>query len=102
MALKAVSVKIDEQLLEKIDSYAEKSYQSRSQAIIQMLTSTSINVIAEGAGILKDLHILHNKLNEASLTSYDKKIIKEALDEIWLLLNSATQKLTKTTTPEES
>ena len=37
--LKSVTVKIDDELLKKIDRYAESTYQTRTRAIIQMLES---------------------------------------------------------------
>ena len=100
--LKSVTVKIDDELLKKIDRYAESTYQTRTRAIIQMLESTQVNITTEGVEILKCLHRIESEFDYTNLLLFDRKNFKEVLDKIWQLLNSATQKLPRTIKTDEN
>ena len=100
--LKSITVKIDDELLKKIDRYAESTYQTRTRAIIQMLESTQVNIITEGVEIHKCLHRIESEFDYTNLLLFDRKNFKEVLDKIWQLLNSATQKLPRTIKTDEN
>ena len=99
MQKKNISLKIDEELLNMIDEYAESRYMNRSQAIISMLSSTQIIVLQKGAEIISILHSISTMLTHSTaLSDNDKNTLKGACEAIWQLLNSITQELPQTIT----
>ena len=95
---KSISIRIDENILTLIDSYAHSRRMSRSKAIISMLERTNIIIINEGPEIIKTLHSLDIllKKNNQGINSWEinnRETIEGVCNQLWQLLNLITAKI---------
>ena len=86
-----VTLRIESNLLKKIDLCANKRHISRSRAIITFLENTQVIVIEEGTEIIKILNKIDVSLKHSQQTEFKK--IERLCDELWRLLNSITEKI---------
>ena len=95
---KTVTLRIDNELLNKIDSYAELRHMNRSKAIVSMLENTQVIVITEGVEIIKYLTALDVFLKHSHQPDCEK--IEGICDELWQLLSLITEKIQRQITIE--
>ena len=95
---KTVTLRIDNEMLNKIDSYAELRHMNRTQAIVSMLENTQVIVITEGVDIIKNLTALDVFLKHSHQS--DCKKIERICDELWQLLSLITEKIQRQITIE--
>lgn len=88
-----VSIRLDIEMLEKIDRYADSRKISRTQAIKDMLESTNIIQLNEGAEILKKLHLVECSLSKSNLSNQEKTNLERACIRLWQLLNLIIAKI---------
>ena len=88
MSKKGISLKIDDDLLKKVDEYAESRYISRSEAIRLMLSNNQLFLIKETPEIINLLHYIFSLQKSNYLSNDDKKLLREVCYDIWQLLNS--------------
>lgn len=88
-----ISIRLDFELLKKIDRYAESRKISRTQAIKTMLENANIVQLNEGAEILNKLHLVECSLSKSNLSNQEKANLERACNKLWLLLNLITEKI---------
>lgn len=88
-----ISIRLDVELLEKIDRYADSRKTTRTQAIKTMLESANIIQLKEGADIIKELHTIEYHLGKSSLSNQEKFEIERCCNKLWLLLNLTIAKI---------
>lgn len=88
-----ISIRLDFELLKKIDRYAESRKISRTQAIKDVLESTNIIQLDEGADIIKELHSIECCLGKSSLSNQEKFEIERCCNKLWQLLDLITEKI---------
>ena len=88
-----ISVRLDKELLDRIEKYAASRNIKRTQAIIYMLESTQIIQLNEGAEIVRLLHSVECALQKKNLNCRDFDKIEGCCEELWRLLNLITGKI---------
>ena len=88
-----ISIKIDETLLDTIDTYAKSRCISRTKAIVSMLNNVQIIIINEGAELLRQLYRIDILLKTQNLDYTEKEKIKGVCEDIWQLLSLITEKI---------
>ncbi len=92
MQKKAISIKLDAELLAQIDEYANSRRISRTEAITSMLKNTKITMFPYGAEILKELHLL-SAWSKSGRNSYAEQIdVRRIIKKLWQLLNLTIEK----------
>jgi len=90
MSKKSISLRLDSNILETVDEYAESRRMSRTEAITDMLCSTKVVILKEGAEIMSHLYSLDMKLSRIPISVWDLREVEEVCDAVWQLLSSIT------------
>ena len=88
-----ISIRLDFELLKKIDRYAESRKISRTQAIKTMLENANIVQLNEGAEILNKLHLVECSLSKSNLSNQEKTNLERVCIRLWQLLNLIIEKI---------
>ena len=85
-----VTLRMNKNLLFKIDTFAASRKLTRTQAILEIIENREIIILPEGCEILKQLILLNNNLEKEDL--FKQKAVEKVCDELWQLLNLTTAK----------
>lgn len=88
-----ISIRLDVDLLDKIDRYAKSRKITRSKAIKIMLENTEVIQLSEGTDIIKYLHIIECLLTKSNLSNREITEIERCCTKLWLSLNLITEKI---------
>lgn len=88
-----ISIRLDFELLKKIDRYAESRKISRTQAIKNMLENTNVVQLNQGAEILNKLHLVECSLGKSNLSNQEKTDLERVCIRLWQLLNLTIEKI---------
>ncbi|MBC8596521.1 hypothetical protein [Qingrenia yutianensis] len=89
---KSVSIRLEDELYEKVSEYADSRNMNFSQALKNMIEDGKIIVLKEGIEILNCLKDIDRKLKCSEITYEEKMRIEEVCNAIWLSLDTLTQK----------
>lgn len=89
---KSVSIRLEDELYEKVSEYADSRNMNFSQALKNMIEDGKIIILKEGIEILNCLKDIDRKLKCSEITYEEKMRIEEACNAIWLSLDTLTQK----------
>ena len=88
-----ISLKIDRELFEIIEEYAESRHMNRTKAITSMLSNTNVITLTEGTAILGQLYKIDAILQSSELPHEISLELRKVSDNIWQLLNLITEKI---------
>ena len=88
-----ISIRLDFELLKKIDGYAKSRKITRTKAIKTLLENTKVIQLDMGADIIKELHTIECCLGKYDLSNKEKFEIERCCNKLWLLLNLITEKI---------
>ena len=88
-----ISIRLDFELVEKIDKYAKSRKITRTKAITTLLENTKVIKLDTGADIIKELHTIECCLGKSSLSNQEKFEIERCCNKLWLLLNLIIEKI---------
>ena len=89
---KSVSIRLEDELYEKVSEYADSRNMNFSQALKNMIEDGKIIILKEGIEILNCLKDIDRKLKCSEITYEEIMRIEEACNAIWLSLDTLTQK----------